>query len=104
MTTPEGKVKDGVKKVLTARGWWYYMAVAGPYSTHGIPDFMCCKDGQLLGVETKAPGKLNNTTPNQKRVLAELTAAGAWVVVVDDPKQLEDFLTEKEKAHAQINP
>lgn len=97
-TTPEGKVKDKVKAVLKAEGWWYYIAVAGPFSTHGIPDIICCKNGQLLGVEIKAPGKRSNTTANQDRVIGEMIAAGAWAIVVDDPQQLIDFL--KEKGHA----
>ena len=95
MTTPEATVKSACVKALKAEGWWYYFAVAGPYSTHGIPDIMCCKNGQLLGVEVKAKGKRNNTTENQNRVLRELIAAGAWAIVVDDPQQLIDFLKDK---------
>jgi hypothetical protein len=95
--TPEACVKRDVKKVLNAGGWWYYMAVAGPFSVHGIPDFMCCKNGQLMGVETKAPGKRKNTTVNQDRVLREMATSGAWALVVDDVQQLIDFLKEKQK-------
>ena len=93
--TPEGIVKDKVKAILKSEGWWFYIAVAGPFSTHGIPDIMACKKGQLLGVEVKALGKRNNTTANQDRVIREMTAAGAWAIVVDDPQQLIDFLQEK---------
>jgi hypothetical protein len=99
MATPESKVKDAVKKHLKADGWWFYVAVAGPFSTHGIPDIMACKNGQLLGVEVKAKGKRNNTTPNQDRVLGEMAAAGAWAIVVDDPQQLIDFLKEKQNGN-----
>jgi hypothetical protein len=94
--TPEGIVKNKVKAILKSEGWWFYIAVAGSFSTHGIPDIMCCKNGQLLGVEVKAKGKRNNTTPNQDRVVREMIAAGAWAIVVDDPQQLIDFLLEKE--------
>lgn len=100
--TPEGIEKNKVKAILKADGWWFYVAVAGPYAVHGIPDIMACKKGQLLGVEVKARGKRNNTTANQDRVLGEMTAAGAWTIVVDDPQQLIDFL--KEKQNGKINP
>ena len=94
--TPESIVKNKVKAILKEQGWWFYIAVAGPFSTHGIPDIMACKNGQLLGVEVKAKGKRRNTTANQDRVLGEMAVAGAWAIVVDDPQQLIDYLKEKE--------
>ena len=96
--TPESAVKNPVKVILKNDGWWFYVAVAGPFTVHGIPDIMACKKGQLLGVEVKAKGKRNNTTPNQDRILGEMAAAGAWTIVVDDAQQLIDFLKEKQNA------
>lgn len=90
--TPEGKVKDGIKKVLKAKGIWFYMPVAGPFSAHGIPDFVCIWNGRFLGVEAKAKGKINDTTPNQERVIKEINQHGGIALVVDDPKKLEEFL------------
>jgi hypothetical protein len=97
--TPEALVKDKVKKYLKLDGWWFYIAVAGPFSTHGIPDIMACKNGQLLGVEVKAKGKRSNTTANQDRVIREMLAAGAWAIVVDDVNQLFEYLMEKERGN-----
>lgn len=93
-TTPEGRVKQSVRKLLVARGIWYYMPVAGPFAVHGVPDFVCVWKGRFLGVETKAPGKRKNTTPNQDRILEAITAHGGLAVVVDDVAQLETFLEE----------
>ena len=90
--TPEGKVKDGVKKVLKAHGIWFYMPVAGPFSAHGIPDFVCIWDGRFLAIETKAKGKIGNLTPNQERVIEEINKHGGVAIVVDDPKTVEEFL------------
>lgn len=92
MATPESKVKQQVKKVLKERGVWFYMPVAGPFSAHGIPDFVCCSEGRFLGVETKAPGKVNNLTENQKRVIDEIRAHKGIVLVVDNAKQLEEWM------------
>ena len=63
--TPEGKVKDAVKKVLKKHGIWYFMPMQNGFGVVGVPDFICCFNGAFLGVETKAPGKREQTTPNQ---------------------------------------
>jgi hypothetical protein len=90
--TPEGKVKDAVKKVLKKHGIWYFMPMQNGFGVVGIPDFICCFHGIFLGVETKAPGKRDQTTPNQDRVLREIKEHGGYTIVVDDAKQLEDYI------------
>ena len=94
-TTPEGKVKDDVKKVFKAHGIWSFMVVPHGYSMVGFPDFVACvpltitKDmvgktlGVFAGVETKAPGKIKNTTENQRRNLRAISAHGGMAVVAD---------------------
>jgi len=92
--TPEGRVKDAVKKFLKARGVWYYMPVQNGMGVVGIPDFVGCKDGRFVGVETKAPGKLKNLTANQKARKREIESAGGHVFVVDSEKMLETLMQE----------
>lgn len=98
MMTPEGRVKDKVKKLLKARGIWYFMPAANGFGRVGIPDFICCMDGKFLAIETKAPGKRDNTTANQENRINEIRAARGWALVVDDPQQLEEFLNERTEA------
>lgn len=93
--TPEGKVKDAVKKELKARGVWYFMPAANGFGKVGIPDIICCVDGKFLAIETKAPGKRNNTTPNQDARINEIRAAKGWALVVDDVQQVKEFLDER---------
>lgn len=95
VTTPEGAVKNKVKAALKSRGIWYYMPMQTGFGVVGIPDFICCWNGKLLAIETKAPGKRNNTTPNQDRVIAEIQAAGGVAIVVDNITQLEGVLNEQ---------
>lgn len=92
MKTPEGRVKDAVRKLLRSRGIWFYQPVQNGMGVVGIPDFVCCWGGRFLGVETKAPGKLRGTTVNQQRVLQQIQDHGGLSVVVDDVSQLEEFL------------
>lgn len=92
--TPEGKVKDAVKKWLRDRGYWFYMPVQNGMGVVGIPDFICCCAGKFVAIETKAPGKRKNLTPNQINRLKEIEGAYGLTLVVDDPKQLS-ILEEK---------
>lgn len=89
--TPEAAVKAAVKAELKKRGAWFYQPVQNGMGQVGIPDFICCWNGRLLAVETKAPGKLNNTTPNQKRVLKEIVDHGGHALVVDDVEVLRHY-------------
>ena len=53
-TTPEGKVKKGVRQVLDGLGAYYVMPVTGGYGKQGAPDFLVCYQGKFFGIETKA--------------------------------------------------
>jgi hypothetical protein len=89
--TPEGKVKGHVKKWLKDRGIFFYMPIQNGMGVVGIPDFICCWHGRFISIETKAPGKRNNTTPNQDQRMAEIREAGGVTWVVDDVKQLDEL-------------
>lgn len=90
--TPEGRVKNDVKKVLKARGIWFFMPMQNGFGVVGIPDFICCWGGHFLAIETKAPGKRGDTTANQDRKLQEIRDHDGYAIVVDDAQQLIDFL------------
>lgn len=95
--TPEGRVKAAVRKVLDTYGVWYYMPVQTGWGTAGIPDFVCCDRGLFLSIETKAPGKLNNLSPHQRRIGAEIQQAkGIWLVV-DNAQVVEDYFSGRAK-------
>ncbi len=83
MSTPEGKVKDAVKKRLIHYGLvplsqshkveqlssipgFFFMPVAGPYSVHGIHDFVGCWDGVFFSIETKSEDNPSDHTPAQQ--------------------------------------
>lgn len=92
MNTPEGRVKNDIKKALAARGVWYYMPVQNGMGVVGIPDFVCCWQGRFLGIEAKAPGKRGTATPNQLRVLALIREHGGLAIVADDAAQVVELL------------
>lgn len=86
--TPEGRVKDACKAFFKEIGAYFYMPVSNGMGRVGAPDFMVCWRGKFFGIETKAPGKAGNTTPNQDRELREIRDAGGEAYVVDDVAQL----------------
>lgn len=86
--TPEGAVKDAVKRRLKELGVWYYMPVQNGMGVVGIPDFICCWQGLFLAIETKAPGKGGNLTPNQQQRLKEIGIAGGMTMVVTSLDEL----------------
>jgi hypothetical protein len=87
--TPEGKVKDACKKFLTARGAWFFMPVSNGMGQVGIPDIIICYRGIFVAIETKAPGKRSQTTPNQDRVLEAIQKAEGFAWVVDNVDDLQ---------------
>ena len=100
--TPEAVVKKAVRRWLVERDIWFYSPVQMGMGVVGIPDFICCKPttitpdmvGQRIGVfmaiETKAPGKIADVTPNQQARLTEIWKAGGIARVVDDVSQLKE--------------
>lgn len=83
-STPENAVKTKIKRWLRANDIFFFSPAAGPYSTHGISDIICCVNGRLLAVEVKAPGKVNNTTANQDLFLVNIRRAGGEAIVADN--------------------
>lgn len=83
--TPEGKIKEQVKKLLKAHAVYYHMAVLNGMGAPSL-DFVCCHNGRYFAIETKAPGQ--KPTPRQKVTMADMAAAGAFVFVVSGPAEL----------------
>jgi Holliday junction resolvase len=108
--TPEGRVKEGIKRQLKALGAWYFMPVSNGMGQVGIPDIICCYKGVFVAIEAKAPGKKANLTENQKRVMDAIRTADGWAWVCDDPTDLPMLFTaldatlKLEPRNAQVNP
>lgn len=92
--TPEGKVKDKVKRLFKAMDVYYAMPATGGYGASGVPDFLVCLKGRFIGVECKA-GK-GKPTALQLKNLAEIEASGGISVIVNEDN-LEQFETAMRK-------
>lgn len=78
--TPEGKVKDQVKKLLREAGAYYHMPVLNGMGAPTL-DIIGCHRGAFFAIETKAPGK--KPTERQLQTMEAMSAAGGTVFVVD---------------------
>ncbi len=100
--TPEGKVKEAIKRVLAEAGAYYYMPVQNGMGRTGIPDMIGCFNGQFFGIEVKAPGAKAKVTANQRRELQRIEAANGIAIVADCVQDVVDGLrlTKKGERHA----
>ena len=80
--TPEAKVKQKIKRLLSAMAVWYFMPVAGRYAKKGIPDFICCANGKFLAIEAKGNG--GRATELQLYVIEEIKKHNGVAVVIDE--------------------
>lgn len=86
--TPEGKVKEKVKKVLQEFGAYFHMPVQNGMGKPSL-DFICCHKGRFLAIETKTEkGKL---TLRQQATIDEMQKAGAIVLVIRGESDGESF-------------
>ena len=99
--TPEGRVKNEIKKLLKAHKVWFYCPMQNGYGTVGIPDFVCCLNGLFFAIEAKAPGKRSTLTPNQANVITAIREHGGIALVIDNILPLEEFFQAYEEQHAQ---
>lgn len=84
--TPEKKVKEKVKAILTTHGVYYFMPPANGYGRAGVPDFICCvksePHGIFLAIECKANG--GKPTALQIREIETIRRSNGVAVVVDE--------------------
>lgn len=81
MATPEGKVKEKVKKLLKQYGAYWHMPVQNGMGAPSL-DFVCCHKGRFFAIETKAGSK--GMTERQAYTRSQIVAAGGTVFLVNE--------------------
>lgn len=90
MKTPEGKIKDKVKALLTEHGAYQFWPVQMGYGARTL-DCLVCHYGRFLAIETKAPGK--DLTALQKICQKKIEDAGGSVFKVSNDMELAALST-----------
>ena len=80
--TPEGKVKEVVKKFLKEKGIYYIMPATGGYGSSGAPDIVVCHKGKFYGLEVKS-GE-NKPTALQMDNLNRIEKNGGYAIVINE--------------------
>lgn len=88
-TTPEGKIKRKLDKMLKAHGVWMYSPQAGPFGRAGIPDRIAIVAGRFVGIECKAD-KTKKPTPLQVKAMDDIEAAGGKCFLVYDDETIDE--------------
>lgn len=79
--TPEGKVKEKVKKVLKQYAAYWHCPVQNGMGSPSL-DFIGCLNGKYFGIETKAGNK--QPTPRQAVTMQQIVDAGGVVFLIND--------------------
>ena len=93
-STPEGRIKQKVSKLLKDLGLWYFYPAAGAFGIAGIPDIITIANGQFVGIECKA-GPSKKPTALQAQTGRKIQkAGGSWFLVrsIEDVQQLRNEL------------
>lgn len=85
--TPEAKVKHAVKKMLTARGAYFFMPATGGYGRSGVPDIVGCHRGMFFAIECKAGD--NQPTALQLRELDAVQMHDGYIAIVNEKNLLQ---------------
>jgi len=86
--TPEGRIKQALKKRLSELGAYQFWPVQTGYGAPTV-DCLVCYKGKFAGIETKAPKK--KPTLRQQLVMGAMKASGAKVYVIDSMETARDF-------------
>jgi Holliday junction resolvase len=90
--TPEGEIKDQVRKILDEMNAYYFFPAANGYGRTGIPDVIACVGGHFVGIECKAGSK--QPTALQQRELDNIEKAEGTGLIVnaDNISNLKNIL------------
>lgn len=80
--TPEKKVKSKVVDILKREGVYYFFPATHGFGRSGVPDIICCVDGNFLAIECKAGN--NTPTALQEREMEAIRRAGGTAMVVNE--------------------
>lgn len=81
-TTPEGKVKQQVVKLMKAYGIYYFSPMTHGFGRSGVPDIICCVKGRFVGIECKAGS--NKPTVLQEKEMQDIRTSGGVTYIINE--------------------
>lgn len=93
--TPEGEIKDQVRKVLDEMNAYYFFPAANGYGRTGIPDVIACYKGHFIGIECKAGSKQPTALQQRELNNIEKVEGTGLIVNADNISNLKNILETK---------
>ena len=90
-STPEGKVKRKLSKLLGFYDVKYFMPVQSGYGSPAL-DYICCHKGRYLQIETKAGHGV--MTPRQLQIAKGVERAGGVAFLINEDETTWTILVE----------
>lgn len=88
--TPEGLVKDMIKKILDARSIYYKMVVPHPMGANaGISDFQVHYQGYFIAIEAKPRTGKKKPTKKQTEYMDAVDQSGSISFVVRNEQDMD---------------
>ncbi len=102
--TPEKKVKNKCVALIKTHGVYYFFPSMNGFGRSGVPDIICCANGNFLGIECKAGS--NKPTELQLLEMSKIRDAGGRTLVVNEEniselEMLLKELTNENRGHEQ---
>lgn len=91
--TPESRLKQRIRDLLTARGAFYSNVQGGSFAKPGDPDMVVCYHGRYIAIEAKAPdGRQSSIQRIRQNQIEE--AEGLYVLAysLDDVVRVLDLV------------
>ena len=87
-------VEEPIKEYLFSKHAYFFKVHGSAFMEPGIPDIVCCYKGLFLGIECKAPGKLDEQTDQQKVHEENIKKSGGIYLLTDNPNDVIRLLEE----------
>lgn len=88
----EKAVEKKIKDYLFTQGCYHIKIHGSAFMVSGIPDIIACIKGLFVGIEVKAPGRLNNQSQEQKIHQKNIELSGGIYLLVDNLEEVVAFV------------
>lgn len=92
MTTPEGRIQQGIQRRLAELGVFCFKVHGSALMPAGLPDLICCVDGQFLGIEVKTPQTKGDVSARQIYMHGKIKEADGQVAVCCSMAEAEEVV------------
>lgn len=101
----ESKLSAKIMHDLRMQGYFCFKVHGSALMMTGLPDIIVCAEGLFIGLETKMPGKRNDTSPKQDLVHDEIRDAKGYCTVICSSVEALEYVADvlKDRKKLRVN-